>query len=114
MFKMNENTVPYSNGTSGVKYLIDGPRAQLGLVVLPPGAGSEVYGTHYHVEVDESFYILEGTAKVHTGGQAVRLCPGDVLTVEKGERHRLENDGDVPLKAVFFKYPYIPGDRVEE
>jgi mannose-6-phosphate isomerase-like protein (cupin superfamily) len=114
MFKINESQVPYSNGKSGVKYLIDGPKAQLGLVVLPPGAGSETFGTHYHLEVDESFYILEGTAKVRIQGREVRLHPGDVLTVEKGERHRLENDGDAPLKAVFFKYPYIPGDRVEE
>ena len=114
MRKINEEEIPYSNGTSGVKYLIDGPTMQLGLLVLPPGAGSETYGTHYHREVDESFYVLEGTAKVHMEGKEVRLGTGDVLTVEKGERHRLENDGNVPLKAVFFKCPFLPEDRVEE
>jgi mannose-6-phosphate isomerase-like protein (cupin superfamily) len=35
----------------------------------------------------------------------VELKPGTLLVIERGERHEVGNNGDVPLKTLNFYYP---------
>jgi mannose-6-phosphate isomerase-like protein (cupin superfamily) len=43
---------------------------------------------HTHACSDELFYVLEGQFAVELDDGLVPLCPGDLLIVPKGTRHR--------------------------
>jgi mannose-6-phosphate isomerase-like protein (cupin superfamily) len=42
---------------------------------------------HVHLDFDERYEILEGTATVVREGQEIRLSPGDTLEIPRGTRH---------------------------
>lgn len=111
VYKQNESEVAYRfAGVSGPKYLLRGPRSDLGLVVLMPG---EDFQTHYHRMTEENFYTLEGCVEIYIKDQLLTLCPGDLCHVPPLHPHYLINRGDVPWKALFSKSPYNPTDKVD-
>ncbi len=107
----NEKEEQYRfNNVSGPKYLMRGPRAEFGLVVLMPG---EDFATHYHHELEENFYTLEGEVDVYIFDKVFTLRPGDLLHVPPYHPHYLINKGNVPWKAIFFKAPYVSKDKYD-
>ncbi|PWH13462.1 MAG: cupin domain-containing protein [Anaerolineae bacterium] len=111
LFIINEKEEEYRfNNVSGPKYLLRGPRSDFGLVVLMPG---EDFPTHYHHEVEENFYTLEGEAEIYIFDKVFTLRPGDLLHVPPYHPHYLINRGKVPWKAVFAKSPYNPKDKYD-
>ena len=109
MEKVNEKEKEFRNGDWGVKYLFRGPRIDWGILLLKPG---KELGKHYHREVEETFYILEGKGKIEVGEETFPFTPGDAYRIEPGEPHNLVNDGKEDVKAVFIKTPYLPEDKV--
>ena len=108
-FKIQESTVEYRfDGVSGPKYLMRGPRADFGMVVLMPG---EDFQTHYHHAIEEDFYTLEGTCDIYIKGELTTLKPGELCHVPPLHPHYLINRGDVPWKAIFVKAAYDPKDK---
>jgi len=106
-----EQEKPYRGGASGVKYLCRGPRIDWGVILLAPG---EPLGRHLHKEVEETFYIVEGTGgRFVVNGQEHPIRVGMVVRVEPGEAHNIVNDTKSPLKVVFIKSPYNPTDKVD-
>ncbi|MHB9031784.1 MAG: cupin domain-containing protein [Anaerolineae bacterium] len=97
-------------GISGVKYLVRGPRIDWGIILLSPG---EKLGGHYHHEVEETFYILEGQGSFLVNEAEIDVAPGDVLRMEAKDKHSIRNTGKTPLKMVFIKCPYLPDDKVD-
>ena len=55
-------------------------------------------------------YILSGTLRVKIGFDEYVLGPGDAITFDSGTPHRLANDGDEPVRAVW----YVLGRRTPE
>lgn len=102
----------YQNKTSGPKYLRRGPQIEWGELLLLPGEGSRDYGRHFHQVVEETFYFLEGSGKMCVNDVEFQVSAGEVVRIEPGEKHWLQNNTSAPLKAVFIKYPYIPEDRL--
>lgn len=47
-------------------------------------------------------YIISGTLSVEIGFQRYDLAPGDSIAFDSTEPHRLFNDGDVPVRAIWF------------
>ena len=93
-----------------VKYLIRGPHIDWGVITLAPG---ESMGGHFHQEVEETFYILEGTTTITVNGKEV-VCPkGSALRLDATEKHALKNAGTIPTKMVFIKHIYRPTDKVD-
>jgi len=110
MQKIKESEQEYRGGDSGVKYLFRGPHLDWGVILLLPG---QSLGGHYHNQVEETFYVLEGKASFLVNDVRHALVPGDAIRLESTERHSVANGGDEPLKLVFIKYPYLPKDKVD-
>lgn len=55
-------------------------------------------------------YVLSGTLRVKIGFDEFVLGPGDAITFDSGTPHRLTNDGDEPVRAVW----YVLGRRSTE
>lgn len=47
-------------------------------------------------------YIVSGTLSVQIGFHRYDLAPGDSIAFDSTEPHRLFNDGDVPVRAIWF------------
>ena len=60
---------------------------------------------NYHAESDQWLYAVRGTGLVTVDGDSERVSAGDLVRIEAGERHSIENDGDEPLETVNFYTP---------
>lgn len=59
-------------------------------VIIPPGRSSE---RHYHQELEETYYILQGQGEMEIDGKGFNLRPGDACLIEPGETHQIFNHG---------------------
>jgi mannose-6-phosphate isomerase-like protein (cupin superfamily) len=105
----NEKDLEYRDGDSGVKYLMRGPKIDWGVVLLLP---DQTLGQHYHREVEETFYVVEGAATFVVNGSQIPAGVGDVFRMEATDQHDIINDSGAPVKLVFIKCPYLPKDKV--
>lgn len=55
---------------------------------LPPHA---ITSRHKHNDCEEIFYFLKGSGEVTVGQEKIRVTPNDVVIVEPGEEHTIEN-----------------------
>jgi quercetin dioxygenase-like cupin family protein len=110
MQRVRESEREFRGGNSGVKYLFRGPNIDWGVILLLPG---QRLGGHYHNEVEETFYILEGQATLYMDNVKHPLVTGDAVRLEAPEHHDIVNESDQPVKMVFIKYPYFPKDKVD-
>lgn len=78
----------------------------LGTLTLEPG---EFVTEHYHPYSEEFIFVVGGrlTARVD-GGEAFEVAAGAGFMVPIGRRHRVWNDGDEPVRAVFHLSPLAP------
>jgi mannose-6-phosphate isomerase-like protein (cupin superfamily) len=109
MEKARESEKEYRGGDHGVKYLLRGPKIDWGVILMLPG---QCLGGHYHNEVEETFYVVEGQATFVVDDVRHELAAGDAIRLEAPERHDVFNESDQPLKMVFIKCPYLPKDKV--
>jgi quercetin dioxygenase-like cupin family protein len=72
----------------------------LQVVTVPPRTRQRL---HLHREQTEVFYILEGEALIHIGGQDYVARSGDAFICDPGDTHSLWNQSDEDLKVVVFK-----------
>ncbi len=63
-------------------------------VVIPPGKSSE---RHYHQELEETYYILQGQGEMEIEGKEFSMHPGDACLIEAGESHQIFNHGEEDL-----------------
>ena len=109
MEKVSEASKEYRGGDCGVKYLFRGPHTDWGVILLKPG---QRLGEHYHHEVEETFFFLQGKAKIYVDGKEHQAIAGDAFRLVAPEKHDILNDSDSDVKIVFIKYPYLPKDKV--
>jgi mannose-6-phosphate isomerase-like protein (cupin superfamily) len=106
-----ESDKPYRGGTSGVKYLMRGPRIDWGVILFAPG---QELGRHKHREVEETFFFVEAAGgRFVVDGAEHPIAAGTAFRVEPGEVHNIINDTAAPLKALFIKTPYLPADKMD-
>lgn len=60
---------------------------------------------NYHAESDQWLYVVSGSAVATVDGEDHRITEGDLIRIDAGESHGIENDGDVPLETVNFYTP---------
>ncbi|MCL2772762.1 MAG: cupin domain-containing protein [Oscillospiraceae bacterium] len=78
---------------------------------IPPGKSNYPY--HYHMQMEEAFYIISGSGIVKTPDGERQITAGDVLFFPTGEKgaHKLTNTSDSePLKYIDFDASIIPLD----
>lgn len=108
MQHVSERDCAFRGGDSGVKYFIRGPKIDWGLILLKPG---QTMGEHGHREVEETFYVIDGTPDLIVDGKRIRTGPGDVFRLEPPERHDLSNNTEEVARVIFIKTPYLPDDK---
>jgi len=109
MERVSEGEREFRFGDSGPKYLFRGPRIEWGILILKPGGS---LGGHYHREVEETFYFLEGKARLFINDVEFLAGAGEAFRLDPGDRHDILNGSDLPLRAIFIKCPYKPEDKV--
>ena len=67
-------------------------------MTVPPGA--RVPGAHFHIEVDEAVYGMEGELTYTIEGVKHSIRPGDRVFAPRGKVHHFVNDGPVPAKVL--------------
>ena len=60
---------------------------------------------NYHEDSDQWLFVVSGTGAVTVDSDTRRVDAGDLVRIEAGERHGIENDGDEPLETVNFYTP---------
>ncbi len=69
---------------------------------LPPGSNSAYH--HYHVAEEEHVIVLNGTATLHIGDDAVEISKGDHVRFPAGEEvaHHIQNTSEEPVTYLVF------------
>ena len=60
---------------------------------------------HRHLEEDELFYLLSGTARFHCDGETFSAGPGDFVLLPVGLAHTFAVGPDEPLRALQITTP---------
>jgi quercetin dioxygenase-like cupin family protein len=98
-------------GPIEIRFLLDGDdtagRLSVFEVLVPPGA--RVPAPHYHEQVDEVAYGLEGVLTFTVGGRANRIGPGDRCFIPRGVVHHFANDGAEPTRMLSVLTPATIG-----
>ncbi|GAA3066649.1 hypothetical protein GCM10010464_33730 [Pseudonocardia yunnanensis] len=65
--------------------------------------GSSVHGEHLtrHSGIEYG-YVISGTLDVSLGFETYRIGPGDAISFDSSTPHRLTNNGDAPVEAIWF------------
>ncbi|MBV8955009.1 MAG: cupin domain-containing protein, partial [Solirubrobacterales bacterium] len=74
--------------------------AQIGVVEgeVPPGGGFRI--PHWHEDLDEAFYVLEGEIEFLLDGQWRRAVAGSTVFVAAGTVHAFRNASDQPARQL--------------
>jgi len=65
------------------------------------GTMTEDYHWHCHPDSDESFLALEGGLYIDFDERTIALMPGQMITVERGVRHRTQPIGERSVNLTF-------------
>jgi quercetin dioxygenase-like cupin family protein len=91
MFPFIKETVRIGQLT--LNFILDGEDTDGHLVqfelIVPPNA--KVPAPHFHTEVDEALYVMEGTLTQSVGTETKELNVGDVCFIKRGVMHGFNN-----------------------
>jgi len=74
-----------------------GYRFQVKRLIVKPGASLSLQMHHHRAE---HWIVVKGTARVTCGDQVFNLHEDQSTYIPMGERHRLENPGNIPLEVI--------------
>lgn len=83
-------------------------RHSVAYVTIPPGKSSL---HHSHLISEESYYILEGTARMLLADEETTVVPGDAILIPSQKVHQIINAGETDLAFIAFCVPaWEPSD----
>ena len=88
-----------------------GPSIDWGIIFLKPGEFM-ADKAHGHLEVDETFYFMEGNGTMIIDEKEHDAPQGSVFLVEPKEMHNIKNSSKEDLKIIFIKSAYKPDDKI--
>jgi mannose-6-phosphate isomerase-like protein (cupin superfamily) len=84
----------------------------LARVVIPPGKSSP---KHHHNITDETYYILNGEARIVIDGEERTLMVGDTVVIPQGSIHQIFNDSTMYLDFLAISGPaWSLDDKIED
>jgi quercetin dioxygenase-like cupin family protein len=103
-------------GAMELRFLVDEMQGSGELVMFEFAvpADARVPTPHYHREVDEAVYGLEGTLTTTVDGQKHEIRPGDCVLIPRGAVHIHENLHPVTARALVVLNPGSIGRRYFE
>ncbi|WP_109831953.1 cupin domain-containing protein [Reichenbachiella versicolor] len=78
---------------------------------MPPGT-EEV--KHYHETAQQFFQILKGTATFELEDETIMIHEKEGFHIKPEIKHKILNNGDVPLEFIVISSPTTRGDRIDE
>jgi quercetin dioxygenase-like cupin family protein len=100
-------------GQLELRFLLDGEDTNNQLVmfefIVP--AAAKVPVPHYHLEVDEVIYGLEGTLSSIVNGEHITINPGNKCFIPRGAVHYHDNLGDKDAKVLCVLTPASIGPQ---
>ncbi len=72
------------------------------LGVIDPGGQAE---PHFHTDIEQVIYLLEGRVVVEMRGEKEKMEPGDAVYFPPGERHPVDVLGDRPARLLVIYAP---------
>lgn len=94
-------------GQLELQFLLDGEDTKNELVIfeftIP--AGAKVPVPHYHKDVDEVIYGLEGVTTTRVDGKKVEIGQGERLFIPRGAVHHHDNQTDKLAKSLIIMTP---------
>ena len=64
-------------------------------ITIPPGVQVK---PHYHIVLEEHYFILEGSGIMELCEESREVSPGDAIVILPKQRHTITNNTDNPLK----------------
>lgn len=113
----NQARVIHTTHNSELRPLIDRTTSRitqcsLAEETLPPGAAVT---PHYHLELEEIYYLIEGQGLMTVGDEEREVQAGDAIYVPCGARHTLKNTGTEPLRLLVTCGPaFFYEDEIKE
>jgi len=101
--RARDEAVPFTTvDGSTIRSLLDRSNApvahhSLAEATLAPGQATV---RHHHKVSEEIYYLTEGAGQMELDGETRRVAAGDAILIPPGAWHRLENDGDGPLRLL--------------
>jgi len=68
---------------------------------------------HFHMQSQQLFYILSGTATFEIEGEIFTVNSHETIHVPKGKKHYIANLGPAELEFLVISEPKSHGDRTE-
>ncbi len=65
-------------------------------------------GPHFHRTLSESFFILDGAVRIHTGDRWIDTGAGDFIYVPPGGIHGFRNESGAPASMLILFTPGAP------
>jgi aromatase len=81
----------------------------LGVLTLAPG---EWVNEHYHPYSEEFLFVTDGVATVTLDGVGHPVHADEGIWIPRDVRHRVSNDRDAPVRAVFHLAPLAPSPEL--
>ena len=72
---------------------------QIATVVIAPGKGTSA---HAHADMDEFFYIVNGSIEVVVSECTETLVTGEAILISAGEQHAFSNKSDTDVMMLYF------------
>jgi mannose-6-phosphate isomerase-like protein (cupin superfamily) len=88
----------------GFHVIFGNRRAQIAEMVVASGATEGDPGNR-HRGADQWLYVVSGTGLASVNGKRLRLRPGVLLLIERGERHEIRNTGHGLLRTLNYYSP---------
>ncbi len=79
-----------------------GGRLTMWTELTPPGEGPPA---HFHINDDETFYVIEGQVSFFHNGEWQEVGPGGTAFAPRGEVHTFKNVGSTPSQMVMSTTP---------
>jgi quercetin dioxygenase-like cupin family protein len=100
-------------GQIELRFFVTGAETQGGLdmfeLTVPPGAAVPI--PHFHRDVDEAVYVVEGVMAYTVNGERMELAPGERSFCPRGGVHHFANPGRERMRAIFALTPASIGPR---
>ncbi len=111
----HEPELTYPNGNT-VHYLATGSSTNGGFGLYRWVMGPEPSGPdpHFHRSISESFFVLEGTVRIHDGTRWIDTEPGDFVHVPQGGIHGFRNESGEPASMLLHFAPGAPREEYFE
>ena len=88
----------------GFRVALSNKRAQVAEMVIPSSDG-EGNPHNRHAGADQWLFVVAGSGRAMVNGKRLALKAGDLLVIEKNDRHEIRNTGRTLLRTLNF---YVP------